>query len=326
MFSSPQFIVNHDNIRDVFIQWSHCTTLWVVVLDEVHIHIQHGTSFCCKIHVLQAIFFAKTFGNQPAMEQPWLTALMATMPNSYLPLLSDLLTINSFADNALIHGSSNNFSQCKIEMQSYITSNKGQYVLQGLSFVSKNLQDSLSLSTVVFCNSRKQLQYFCNHLEQKLTKMTLNINVIHINGLLHKIDKFSRICMFCDETHIKEADFRVLVRTNSANVVIEKSSNALQMRFDWPCDLLTYFQKQGRRSWQKGSKSVCILYAVIYFYVSLVLQLLGKAEGRVQENATSECDGVNLAILPRRKSGKQTQDNLTLCWVCWQENICTFVP
>jgi hypothetical protein len=59
--------------------------------------------------------------------------------------------------------------------------------------------------------------------------------------MLHKIDKFWRIRLFCDETHTREADFRVLVTLNAANVVIDKLSIALQMRFDWPCDLLTYF-------------------------------------------------------------------------------------
>jgi hypothetical protein len=80
-------------------------------------------------------------------------------------------------------------------------------------------------------------------LEQKLDEMQLNIDVIHINGMLHKIDKFWRIRLFCDETHIREANFRVLVKTNAANVGIDKSLIALQMKFDWPCDLLTYFQE-----------------------------------------------------------------------------------
>ncbi len=115
-----------------------------------HIHVQHRMFFRSKIHVLQAIFFSKIFGNQPAMKLPRLIALTVTMPNSYLPLLSYLLTINSFTGNALICSSSIDFSQCKIGMLSYITSNKGQYALKGLSLVSNILQDNLSFSTVVF--------------------------------------------------------------------------------------------------------------------------------------------------------------------------------
>ncbi len=177
---------------------------------------------------------------------------------------------------------------------------------KGLSLVAKFLQENPSLSTVVFCNLRKQSQHFRDHLERKLDEMQLNIDVIHINGMLHKIDKYWRIRLFCDETHIREADFRVLVTTNAANVGIDKSSIALQMRFDWPHDLLTYFQERGRGSRQRGSKSICILYADLHSYVSLVSQLVGEVDSRVvDETATSECDGFNSAILPRRQVRQQ---------------------
>jgi hypothetical protein len=86
----------------------------------------------------------------------------------------------------------------------------------------------------------------------------------------------------------RKADFRVLGTTNAANVGIYKSSIALQMRFDWPRDLFTYFQEQGRGSRQRGSKSICILYADLHLYVSLVLQLVGEVDSRVvDKTATS---------------------------------------
>jgi superfamily II DNA helicase RecQ len=278
LFLSPQFLINHSDARKIFIKCSHCTTLRVVALDKAHSHVQHGTSFRSEICALQALFCSKIFGNHLAMIQPRLVALTATMPNSYLPLFSQLLTISLFSGDSLICGSSIDFSQCQIEMRSYITSNKGHYVLKSLSLVSKILQENPSLSAVVFCNSRKQLQHFCDHLEQKLNKMKLNIDVIHINGSLHKIDKFWRICLFCDETHIREANFRVLVTTNAANVGIDMLSIVLQMRFDWPCDLLTYFQEEGRGSRQRGSKLICILYADLPSYVSLILQLVVEVD------------------------------------------------
>jgi hypothetical protein len=75
----------------------------------------------------------------------------------------------------------------------------------------------------------------------------------------------------------------------------------MQLRFDWPHDLLTYFQEWGRGSQQNGSKSICILYANPSSYVSLVLQIVGAADCMVEETATSECDGYNSAILPTRQ-------------------------
>ncbi len=175
--------------------------------------------------------------------RPRLIVLRATMPTSYLLPLSHLLTINSFSGNSLVRSTQNNFGQRKIKMWSFFSSNKGQYVLKGLTFVSDYLRDNPSLSSVVFWNFGKQSQHFQDHLEQKLNKMKLNVNVLHINRLLHKTDKFWRIRLFCDEIHMREADFCVLVTTNASNVGINKSSIALQMRFEWLRDLLTYFQE-----------------------------------------------------------------------------------
>jgi len=133
-------------------------------------------------------------------------------------------------------------------MQTFICSAKGLYVSKGLTLVSEYLRgDHPVKSAVIFCNSRHQSQHFRDHLESKLNQLKLNIDVLHINGSLHKTVKFWRICLFCDEGHIHEADFRVLVTTNAANVGIDKSQIALQVQFDWPRDLLIYFQERGRR-------------------------------------------------------------------------------
>jgi hypothetical protein len=97
---------------------------------------------------------------------------------------------------------------------------------------------------------------------------------------------------------MREADFHVMVTTNAANIGIDKSSIALQMRFDWSHDLLAYFQEQGRGSRQKGSKLICILNRNLVSYVLLVSQNVGGADVTGEVSATSECDGFNSAISP----------------------------
>ncbi len=52
-----------------------------------------------------------------------------------------------------------------------------------------------------------QSQDFCDHLEQKLNGMKLNLDDIHINRSFHKIDKFWHVHLFCDMPHMTEADF-----------------------------------------------------------------------------------------------------------------------
>ena len=207
IFVLPQFLINHPEAREVFIECSHCTTLRVIALDEVHIHVQHRTSFHSEIRALQVLFFPKIFREQLPTVRSRLIILTATMPTSYLPHLCRLLTVSSFQGESIVRGSPREVDQRDIEMQTYICSAKGLYVSKGLTLVSEFLRDHTTKSAVIFCNSRHQSQHFRDHLERKLNELQLNVDVLHINGSLHKTDKFWRICLFCDEGHIQEADF-----------------------------------------------------------------------------------------------------------------------
>jgi superfamily II DNA helicase RecQ len=304
IFLSPQFLINHPDARGVFIECSHRATLCVVALDEAQIHVQHGTSFRSKIRALQVQIFAKIFGNQPRMKRPRLIVMMATMPTSYLAPLCRLLMIRLLSGDLILRGSENDFEQREIEMRTFICSMKGQFVSKGLTLLAEFIRDNQSSSVVVFCNSRKQSQKFWDNLERKLNEMKLNVDVIHINGSLHKTDKYWQIRLYCDKGHIREADYHVLVTTNAANVGIDKSSIALQVRFEWPRDLLTYFQEQGRAR-QRGTKSICVLYSDLSSYVSLVYQLLcgdDDTTGDIAEaEGSGECVGFDSAISPRRQ-------------------------
>jgi hypothetical protein len=127
--------------------------------------------------------------------------------------------------------------------------------------------------------------------------------MVHINGSLHKMDKFWRIHLFCDETHISDVGFCVLIMTNAANISIDKASIALQMGFDWPRNLLTYLQECGHGSCKKGTKPSCILYADLSSYVFLLSQLIRATDATMHDStsAPGETDGFNSAILPRQQ-------------------------
>jgi hypothetical protein len=68
IFLSPRFVINHPDAREVFIECSNRTTLWVVTLDEAHIHVQHGMSFRSEICALQTLFFSTRL-HFPVFEQ-----------------------------------------------------------------------------------------------------------------------------------------------------------------------------------------------------------------------------------------------------------------
>jgi hypothetical protein len=135
----------------VFIKCSHRTTLRVIALDKVHVHVQHGTSFHSEIRALQVLFFSKIFREQLPTVRPRLIVLTAAMPTSYLPHLCRLLTVSSFQGESIVRGSPRDFDQRDIEMQTYICSAKGLYVSKGLTLVSEFLRDHTAKSAVIFC-------------------------------------------------------------------------------------------------------------------------------------------------------------------------------
>ncbi len=140
--------------------------------------------------------------------------------------------------------------------------------------VTEVLQFNHDSSVVIFCNSRKQLQHFSFHLDKKLDQAKLSIDIININGSLDKIDEFWRIRLFCDNRHSRQGQFRALVTTNASNVGIDTHSIAFQVQFEWPCDLLTYFQERGRGSLSQGVRSTCIVFADFASFIYLTRQLL----------------------------------------------------
>ncbi len=168
-------------------------------------------------------------------------------------------------------------------------------MLQVAEFLQRNLYSSI----VIFCNSRKQSQHIAFQLEKKLDLMKLSVDVVNINGSLDKIDKFWRIQLFCDDRHSRQGQFCALVMTNASNVGINKHLVALQVRFEWPCNLLTYFQERGRGSRLQGAQLTCIVYADLSSYVYLRSLLFAAGNNNDNESpSTNKCDGYNSAILP----------------------------
>jgi len=53
MFLSPQFLINRRAALHIFVSCAHERTLQLIMMDEAHIHVQHGTSFSDDIRALR---------------------------------------------------------------------------------------------------------------------------------------------------------------------------------------------------------------------------------------------------------------------------------
>ena len=193
---------------------------------------------------------------------------------SYLWLLSSLLTVDFTIDNCVLKGSEQEFSQREIEMKLEMCGQKSVFISKGLLMVTEFLDQNCNSSFIIFCKSRNQSLHLSSHLNKKLDLAKLSVDVLNINGSLDKMEKFWRIRLICDSRHSPKGNFRALVTTNASNVRIDKHSISLQVRFGWPHNLLTYFKERGRGSQLQGDRSTCILFGNLSSYIYLMSQMI----------------------------------------------------
>jgi hypothetical protein len=103
--------MNHPNALGVFVTCVHKHTPWLITMDEVHIHVQHGLLLRDEICALCIKFFRHIYGNQLHDLGPRLIALTVMFPRSYIQILSSLLTVHLSIPDCILRGTSLNFQQ-----------------------------------------------------------------------------------------------------------------------------------------------------------------------------------------------------------------------
>jgi hypothetical protein len=108
-------------------------------------------------------------------------------------------------------------------------------------------------------------------------------------------------CFVTIGTHDKDnSEYSLQRTTNASNVGLDKNSVALQVRYELPRDLPTYFQEQGRGSRCPSEPSTCILFGDLSSHVYLRIQRFAVGND-VEDDVTSSTtdgNGYNSAISP----------------------------
>ena len=115
VFLSPQFLVNHRDALNVFLEAARKRTLRLVALDEVHLHVQHGTSFRAEIRELRDVFFRPVFDRSAKADHPYVIAQTGTFPADYVADLTALTTVPFLPENVL-RGSAKEFERREISI------------------------------------------------------------------------------------------------------------------------------------------------------------------------------------------------------------------
>ena len=260
VFLSLQFLIKHADALCAVLHAAKERTLRLVVLDEVHLHVQHGDSFHEDIRILADLFFPAVFHPADTESMVLFLALTATLPQPYLPSLSWLTTL-AFPSESVMRGGLVDFMQREINL-TQICCGKKTYAGAGIDKAVDHLRNSARGKLVLFTNSRSNLFKYVVALERKLdeAKLPLPVDVLHIHGSLLKMEKFWRVRLFCHESDDSvDTNLRAMVGTSAVNVGIDDSAIDMVLCFEFPRDLATAFQECGRGSRRRHSKPTCLV-------------------------------------------------------------------
>ena len=304
VFSSPQFIVNHNDFRRVLIDAARARVLRAIFVDECHLYVQQGVSFREEIRVLTFVFWGVIFHKRNEGSHPKVVFMTGTMYKSYVPMLSTLTTIG-LPDDSIHWGGTKDFAQHNIHMQ-YINS---KHHVRHLDKVVDFLRCDPTHFACVFCASKKGSIHLCTKLEDKLNEAGFDgfdVDVVHVHGSLQAEEKFILIRIFCEKYNVPELSARVLLATAAANVGIDNHLVLFIMTMGWTRDLLTYFQQRGRACRLDGQEAVCIQIGDTGSFVGLMWTIAHSTKDtKLDDDADdiqAQLAGLNCASSPMKKN------------------------
>ena len=309
-FLSPHHLINNPRSLAAVLHAAELGTLRTVIMDEVHLHVQHGTSFRSECRALKTKFFKPVFYPTGRQSNVGFLATTATMPAPYVADLVKLTGLK-FPPNAIVRGSLDEFEQRDIKMEQIIC-NKSDYIRLGHQLILDFLSERTG-KVVSFCNSKYKSFHYVSEAERKCDEANIDSDAIHIHGSLSKHEKFWRIRLFCGNASddLEELNLRMLFSTNASNVGIDDKDIVFGIRYEWPRDLPTYFQERGRLARILGTLATFILMADLSSFDFLMRQSL-SSESEDHPTSTSELQqqmlGANSVISPlRQNAARATQ-------------------
>ena len=308
VFLSPQFLVKHSDALRAVLHAANERTLRLVVLDEVHLHVQHGDSFREDVRILADLFFSVVFHPADTESTVLFLALTATLPEQYLASLSRLTTL-PFPPQCVIRGSLEDFMQREINL-TQICCGKKAYAGAGIDEAIDHLRKNAQSKLVLFTNSKRNSFKFVAALERKLdeAKLPVPVDVLHIHGSLLKMEKFWRVRLFCHKIGDSgDANLRALVGTSAVNVGIDNDAIDMVIRFEFPRDLATVFQECGRGSRRRHSKSTClVMYDLQSFDYMMRLYLSPIKMSECDSDDKREFRAATMVVSPGGTSRQQS--------------------
>ena len=176
---SPQFFVKNPAFTKTIVAAGERRILRLVVIDEVHLYVQHGSSFRADIRHLKDDLFVKVFHPTNPHLHPKAILATGTLQSQYILMASSLTTIG-LPPTMWQWGSSNDFKQRNITMDLANSANHLTYLDRVRDFVA----DADLGFVCVFTSSCEKSHHLLTNLERNLNEKQIIVNVIHVHGYL----------------------------------------------------------------------------------------------------------------------------------------------
>jgi len=297
LLSSPQFLLKHTELLRVLESQAKERVLRLVVVDEVHLHVQQGTTFRHEIRALKEAFFAKVYDGSNLRENPKVVFATGTMRGDYVGLTSALTTIR-IPPSAIIWAGPTEFAQRNISMDFRCSAD---YTKRLDDVVTFGGADDVHFACVFIGSKNKSLK-IRTELERKLDEALLHIDIVHVHGSLSSDEKYWFIRIFCEG--IDEEDFRgrVLLATTAANVGIDNSLVTFVLNLGWTRDLCTYFQQRGRCGRDPSVDARCLQLGSVFAFVAIVFQIYNANAENLDDDPVEGVVGLNAAASPSKRA------------------------
>ena len=124
--------------------------LQLITIDEVHLHVQHGQSFCDEIRELREIFFQPIFHRRMKNNHPKLLLITGTLYENYVKILFQQTTVGITSD-CIQRPPPSEFQQQNIHVK---FTNSNNYVAKLDMVVKFSKEDDVNYAGA-FCGPKK---------------------------------------------------------------------------------------------------------------------------------------------------------------------------
>jgi superfamily II DNA helicase RecQ len=303
LFASPQFLARFKKFRNAIFTCNHRGTLRSLMLDEVHLLSQHGSSFRPEIRMI-CDRLIKPIMAKPPSKRPHHLQLTATLSTGDRKMAGNLTGVG-FPAEYTFWAKPEGFRQDAIKIQYRI----GSDYTASLKYVVDHLRNHAT-SAFVFANARRLTQSLTKTLEDKLDEEGITCDVVHIHGKLDKVEKFHLVNLFCQKTTVDLYDPRVAVATSTSDHGVDHPDAQHVINMEWPDSVSTLVQRKGRAS-RAGQAAIFMIIAGLTSHIMLVRRIWKLIDVQANDDDDDESDdniaAVNMAFQPEQSNSNKCE-------------------